>query len=313
MSEPILMKYGAPIYFEVIGRRYQPVNAFDGVASVDPAVRAKARVIVTIGQLGVSAAEMDLLPNLGLISTLGTGYENVDLAAAAARGIKVTHAAGANAPAVAELAIGLLIAVVRKIPTYLAAAKAGDWRGPTLGQPMITGKRMGVFGMGGIGMRVARLGEAFEMRVSYCSRTPKPDLPWPFVPTLRELAEAVDFLIITAPGGPATHHAVNADVLSALGPEGYLVNVGRGEIVDTAVLIAALDEGRIAGAALDVYEDEPEIPLALRAHENVVAAPHIGGFSKDVQIVSANLLVRNFDAFFAGEALVSPVPEMSGA
>jgi len=307
--QTILMKAGFPIYFEVLGRRYAPINAFAGTHTIDPEITRQARVVVTTGMIGVSAAEMDSLPQLGLICTVGTGYENVDLAAARARGIGVTHAAGANAPAVAELAIGLLISVVRKIPPYLDAARAGRWRGDIPPQPMITGKRLGVFGMGGIGQRVARLGEAFGMGIAYCSRTPKPELPWPSFPTLRDLAAEVDCLVIAAPGGPETHHAVDAAVLTALGPGGYLVNVGRGEIVDTAALIEALRSGVIAGAALDVLETEPDIPPELLALPNAVVTPHIGGLSKDVQIISAERLLGNIDAYFAGEPLLSPVPE----
>lgn len=308
MARDVILRVFGPVYEAELRRQHRLTVALDGFDGLDPVVLEAAEVVVTSGTVGLSRAEIDRLPSLRLISTIGTGYENVDIEAARPRGIGVTHAAGANAPAVAEHAFGLLLSAVRAIPAHFDAVKAGKWRGGFKPRPMITGKHLGIFGMGDIGTRIARIGEAFGMTVSYASRTRKPDLPWSFHESLTDLAREVDFLIAVAPGGKATFHAVNAEVLRALGPQGYLVSIGRGTVVDTEALVAALEDGTIAGAGVDVYETEPEVPPALRAAPNVVLTPHIAGVSSDVQIISARLLLRNIKALEEGQPLVSPVP-----
>lgn len=309
MALDVILRVVGPVYQRELDRAHRLTTAFDGFDRVASDVLGRAEAVVTSGTVGVSEQEMDMMPRLRLISTIGTGYENVDIAAASARGIGVTHAAGANAPAVAEHAIGLLLSVVRAIPAHHDVLKAGQWRGDLTPRPMMTGKRLGIFGLGEIGARIGRIAEAFGMTVAYTSRTAKPALPWQFHRRLRDLAAGVDFLIVTAPGGKETFHAVDLDVLQALGPQGYLVSIGRGTVVDTAALIRALYDGIIAGAAVDVYETEPEVPVALREAPNVVLTPHIGGVSSDVQIISARLILRNLAALETGAPLASPVPE----
>ncbi|MBS0517094.1 MAG: 2-hydroxyacid dehydrogenase [Proteobacteria bacterium] len=273
-------------------------------------VRCRARVLVTTGHAGASREEMTTLPALSLICCIGTGYENVDLAAARERGIVVVHGAGTNAGAVADHAFALLLAAMRDIPRFDASARRGAWRGSLGARPIPSGKRLGLIGMGGIGERVARRGAAFDMEISYHTRRPRPDLPWPHFPSALALAEAVDLLVVAAPGGASTHHMVDAAVLKALGPQGFLVNVGRGSIVDTAALVAALREGAIAGAGLDVFEDEPEIPADLRALPNLVMTPHVGAAAPEVQGAAAELLRRNVELFLEGQSVLTPVPEM---
>lgn len=313
MPVDVILRVPGAVYERELNAHHRLTMALEGLDKVSQDVLSRAEVVITSGTVGFSAGEMDRLPNLRLVGTIGTGYENIDLNAARARGIRVTHAAGANAPAVAEHAFGLLLSVVRAIPTYSALAKADLWRGDVTPRPMITGKRLGIFGLGGIGTRIGRIGEAFGMSVAYTSRSRKPQLPWTCHDRLVDLAGAVDFLISVAPGSSATFHVVNAEVLEALGPTGYLVSIGRGSVVDTDALVAALNTGTIAGAAVDVYETEPHVPKALREAPNVVLTPHVAGVSSDVQIISAQRILDNIAALVAGEPLPSLVPEMAGS
>jgi lactate dehydrogenase-like 2-hydroxyacid dehydrogenase len=283
--------------------------ALDDQSTAARAVRARGRILVTTGFVGASRREIEALPNLGLISCLGTGYENVDLDAARERGIAVTHGAGTNAAAVADHALALLLALMRDIPGFDRVARTGAWRGTRGPRPIATGKRLGIVGLGGVGMRIARRAAAFEMEISYHTRRPRPDVGWTYAGSILELARRVDCLILAAPGGPQTFHAVDADVLSALGANGFLVNVGRGSIVDTQALIRALAAGELAGAALDVFEDEPAIPEALRALQNVIVTPHVAAFAPEVQILGARLLRENIENFLSGLPTKTPVPE----
>lgn len=313
MKQDVILRVFGPVYERELAANHRLTMALDGLDNLPPEALARAQVVITSGTVGFSAAEMGRLPQLRMVGTIGTGYENVDIEAARARGILVTHAAGANSPAVAEHAFGLLLSVVRAIPAYFDLARAGQWRGKMPPRPMITGKRLGIFGLGDIGTRIGHIGEAFGMSVAYSSRTPKPQYSWTYHEHLVDLARAVDFLIAVAPGGKATFHAVNAGVLDALGPKGYLVSIGRGTVVDTEALVAALNAGGIAGAGVDVFEAEPGIPESLRNAPNVVLTPHVGGVSSDVQIISARLILGNIAALAAGKPLLSPVPEMAPA
>ncbi|WP_128254123.1 NAD(P)-dependent oxidoreductase [Falsirhodobacter deserti] len=311
MSCDIIFRVEGPIYAEALSGPYRVHDAWNGLDTLPVAVRAGARVVVTNGTTGLTADEMAMLPSLGLICTVGTGYEAVDVGAARQRGMAVTHAAGVNAVAVAEHTIGMILALTRRICLFDAAVRADRWRGDVGTSSLMSGRRLGIFGMGGIGQRVGRLAEAFGMPVSYCSRTRK-DLPdWTFHGSLVLLAQAVDVLVIAAPGGPSTYHAVNDAVLDALGQQGIIVNVGRGSIIETDVLVAALEAGRIAGAALDVLEEEPEVPEQLRAMPNVVLSPHVAGLAAEVQHQSAAMMMRNIEAFLTNTPLVTPVPEMA--
>ncbi|QUS36336.1 2-hydroxyacid dehydrogenase [Falsirhodobacter algicola] len=310
MTCDIIFRVEGPIFQAALSAHFTTHDGWNGLEGLSDEVRAKARVVVTNGTVGLTEAEMAMLPALSLVCAVGTGYEGVDVAAARARGIAVTHAAGINAQAVAEHALGMILASVRRICRFDASVRAGTWRGDVGTTRLVSGQRLGVFGMGGIGQRTAPMAEALGMRVAYCSRSPK-DLPWDFHPDILSLAQHSDVLLLAAPGGPATHHAVTDAVLDALGPEGYVVNVGRGSLIHTPVLIAALEAGRIAGAALDVFEEEPNVPDALRAHPAVVLSPHVAGLASDVQHQSAALILRNIEAHLGGAPLHSPVPELA--
>jgi len=305
----VLFKLDRPIFADLVGRRHPIRYEPDPAAALTDDERAAVRVILTTGLVGLTAEEMAAFPALGLVCTLGTGYEGVDTAEAVRRGILVTHAAGANVASVAEHAFGLLLAINRHIPAYDRALRRGVWRDGVHERPGLGGRRLGIFGMGGVGRSVAPLARAFGMEVHYASRSRRPDLPFPYHGSLTDLAQAVDDLVICAPGGPETFHAVDAAVLAALGPGGFVVNVGRGSLIDTEALVAALRDGTIAGAALDVFETEPEVPEALRSLGNVVMTPHVAGMAVPALDAAAERLIGNIDAFFAGTPLVSPVPE----
>lgn len=310
MPQHVAINIRTEAYHRLLGAHYTLHDCTAGYAHLTDEERAATRVLVTAGFKGATGAEMDELPNLGLICCVGTGYEGIDVQAAIARGIRVSHGAGVNAGAVADHTMALLLAAVRAIPHQDRLTRSGAWNYTETPRPLVSRKTMGIFGMGGIGQALARRAAAFDMPVLYHSRTPKAELPYGYVASLKELAERSDYLVACVPGGPATQHAVNAEVLRALGPRGYLVNVGRGSAVDTDALIAALQSGEIAGAGLDVFESEPEVPAALTALENVVLTPHMAGNAPEVQEMAADLIRDNIAAFGAGQPLVSPVPEM---
>jgi lactate dehydrogenase-like 2-hydroxyacid dehydrogenase len=274
-----------------------------------PEGAAATRALLTIGGMRTDAALMDALPALGLIVCFGTGYEGVDRAAAAARGIVVTNAGDANAGAVAEFALGLILATARRIVAADRFVRSGRWQGhaierlPTL--PGLAGRRLGIYGLGAIGSRIAQRAAAFEMEIAYHNRSPRSDVAYAYVPSLLELADWADILVVSARAGPANRHAVDAGVLAALGAEGHVVNVSRGLAIDEDALCDALERGVIAGAALDVYEREPEVSERLRALDNVVLTPHVAANAVSAMDAQRRILLANVDAWFGGAPLVN--------
>ncbi|WP_343718821.1 2-hydroxyacid dehydrogenase [Achromobacter dolens] len=266
------------------------------------------RVVLTRGATGFYAEEMAALPRLELICSLGVGFENIDLAAARARGVRVTHGPGANATSVADHAMALLLGAARHLPQADAWVRQGHWNG-FMG-PQVSGKRLGIVGLGTIGQEIAKRGaHGFGMTVGYYNRRPRPESGYTYYDSALALAEASDFLVVATPGGADTRHLVNADVLEALGPQGYLVNIARGSVVDTEALIAALAGRRIAGAGLDVVEDEPVVPPALLKLDNVVLTPHSAGRSPEAVSATVALFLENATAHFAGKPVLTPVPQ----
>lgn len=267
---------------------------------------ADIRIVLTRGATGLRADEIAVLPKLEMICSLGVGYENIDLAAAAARGIVVTNGPGANAVSVADHAMALLLGAARQLPQADAWVRQGHWSG-FMG-PQVTGKRLGILGLGTIGLEIAKRGaNGFGMQVGYYSRRARPESGYNYFDNPRELAEASDFLVVATPGGAGTRHLVNAEVLEALGPNGYLVNIARGSVVDTNALIDALANGRIAGAGLDVVDGEPTVPAALLALGNVVLTPHSAGRSPEAVDATVTLFLQNATAHFNGQAVLTPV------
>ncbi len=270
------------------------------------------KVVITNGRGGISADEMAMLPKLKIICAISAGYEAVDLAEACKRGIAVTHSPGTNAPAVADQAMMLLLAASRHVRAADRHVHAGGWQDQwRIDTPIVFGKRLGILGLGNIGSAIAhRAARGFDMEVGYHNRKAVAGSPYRYFDSVVALAEWADFLIAATPGGAGTRHLINADVLAALGPKGYVVNVGRGTVVDTAALIAALRAKRIAGAGLDVLEGEPSLPPQLPEllqFDNVVITPHCAGRAPESQTAATVLLLANLDAHFSGKPLVTPV------
>ena len=265
------------------------------------------RALITAGGTPLPAAAMDALPKLAAIVCYGTGYDGVDLAAAAQRGIAVGHSPAANASAVADLAVTLMLAVTRRLLPADDYVRSGSWSAAKPSslmspQPGNPGRRVGVYGMGEIGRKIASRAAAFETEVGYFSRS-RHDVPFGYFASLAALAEWCSVLMIAVRAGADTHHAVDAAILQKLGKEGFVVNISRGSVIDEAALVTALADKTIAGAGLDVYEQEPHAPDALTAFPNVVLTPHIGGHTVESHVAMQNCVIANLEAFFAGKPL----------
>ena len=270
---------------------------------------AEIDAVVTTGMIGLDADEIAALPNVRIIHAFAVGYEQVDVAAALARGITVTNGAGNNAFCVAEHALGLMICITRRLLDGNIQARQGQWHVADP-RPTMFGKRLGILGLGSIGTELAARVAPFEMEIGYHNRRQR-DVPHRYFETLLEMARWADYLFVSCPGGKATYHAVDADVLTALGPEGYVINVSRGSVVDTAALVAALRDGRIAGAALDVVEGEPDVPAWVFDAPNLLLSPHIAGQSPATSVRKFEIMRDNIEACLAGRPVSTPVPEFA--
>ena len=250
------------------------------------------------------------LPNLKVISSFGVGYDNIDAATAANRGILVAHTPDVLNDEVADTAIMLWLAVSKELLPAERWARSGVWE--TKGNYPLArttrDRKVGILGLGRIGQTIAKMTEMFGAEVHYHSRSRK-GVPYQYSDSLADMARAVDVLFVITPGGEGTRHLVNAEVLDALGPEGILINVSRGSVVDEAALVEALREGRLGAAGLDVFEDEPRIPDALKAMESVVLLPHIGSATVETRQAMGDLVCDNLDAWLAEGKVVTPVPE----
>ena len=304
----------SPLYTAQLGAAFR---FHDRLHETDPAafaqVASQIRAVAASGDSKVSAELMARLPALELISVMGVGYDGVDVAAARARGVMVTHTPNVLNDDVADLAIGLMLCAARQLPAADRYVRAGQWlNGPMPLARKMSGARLGLVGMGRIGQAIAHRALAFGMSIAYHTRSPKPGVPYAYQADLLSLARESDFLVLITPGGAGTRHLVNAAVLQALGPKGILVNVARGSVVDEAALIEALEGGVIGGAALDVFEDEPQVPERLKALPHVVLVPHIGSATGQTRQAMADLAFGNLREHFAGRAVLSPVPECAG-
>lgn len=295
--------------YDVIGPLERPFTR--SVAALPRADAERVEALITMGTIDTSGAAIAQLPALRVISCLGSGYEGVDLAAARARGIAVTHSRGANAASVADLAMGLLIASVRRLFSASAYLHDGEWENKgrrRRGGRGLTGRRLGVYGLGAIGEKIARRAAAFEMEVAYHNRRPRTDVPYAYHASLLDLASWADVLMIAVRADAGNRHAVDAGVLKALGTGGHVVNISRGSVIDEQALIAALRDGVIAGAGLDVFEHEPVVPPELRAIPNITLTPHIGGDTEEAHAAMSSMVLANIDAVFAGRPAPTPVP-----
>jgi D-3-phosphoglycerate dehydrogenase len=285
-------------------RLWQAEDRTAFLAQHGPGVRA----IATRGELGASAELIAQLPALEIISCYGVGTDAIALGAARERGIRVTNTPDVLTGDVADLTVGLALALLRRIPAGDAHVRSGAWAQGNMGRvTRLYGKRVGVVGYGRIGQAVARRLGGFETEIGYFSRQPRADSPHRFFPQLPELAQWCDVLIVTLAGGEGTRALVGADTLAALGPEGWLVNVSRGTTMDEAALLDALERRAIAGAALDVFLNEPRIDARFRALDNVLLQPHHGSGTVETRRAMGQLVRDNLAAHFAGRPLITPV------
>jgi lactate dehydrogenase-like 2-hydroxyacid dehydrogenase len=276
----------------------------------DRQVFGRVRALVGGGESKIDGSYMALFPALEMISVCGVGYDGIDVAAAKKRGIMVTHTPEVLNDDVADLALGLLLSVARKIPAADRFTRNADWLdGPFQLTRKLTGAKLGIVGMGRIGQAIAKRAAAFDMVISYTTRNQRADVPYKYVPNVLALAAEVDFMVVITPGGAATKNLINAEVLKALGPQSFLVNVARGSVVDQVALIEALQKKLIAGAGLDVYVDEPNVPAELRKFDNVVLTPHIASATVETRKAMSALALANLEAFMAGQPVLTPVPE----
>jgi len=276
----------------------------------DRQVFGRVRALVGGGESKIDGSYMALFPALEMISVCGVGYDGIDVAAAKKRGIMVTHTPEVLNDDVADLAMGLLLSVARKIPAADRFTRNADWLdGPFQLTRKLTGAKLGIVGMGRIGQAIAKRAAAFDMVISYTTRNQRSDVPYKYVPNVLALAAEVDFMVVITPGGAATKNLINAEVLKALGPQSFLVNVARGSVVDQVALIEALQKKLIAGAGLDVYVDEPNVPAELRKLDNVVLTPHIASATVETRKAMSALALANLEAFMAGQPVLTPVPE----
>jgi lactate dehydrogenase-like 2-hydroxyacid dehydrogenase len=294
---------------EIVGHMDRPE-----VAMIPPGAADKVQAIVSTGSVGLSEALMAALPRLSLFCCYGTGYERVDLAAARKRNIMVTHGADANAPDVAEMAFGVLLASTRRIVRADKMIRRGDWTkripnrfGAIAG---MTGGKLGILGLGAIGLELAKRAKGFDLQIGYCNRNKRSDVDFPYFPNVMELATWCDYLVVCLRSDASNKHIINAEVLKALGPRGHLVNISRGWAVDEAALADALRTNVIEGAALDVFDEEPYEGTELLELDNLVMTPHFGGGTQHAQARMTALVCQNLDNHFAGKPVVSPLPEL---
>jgi hydroxypyruvate reductase len=271
-------------------------------------IRDKVRAIAT-ASFPIPAELMDELPKLEIIATQSVGLDHIDLKAAKARGVKVTNTPDVLTDDVADLAIALALAVARRLVVGDRHVRDGLWLKDNLAlaPARFSGTRMGILGLGRIGLGIAKRAESFAMSIAYHGRRAQSGVPYLFYPSLVEMARNVDYLVVACPGGAETRNLVNREVLAALGPKGVVINIARGSVIEEPAMVDLLREGRLGGAGLDVFVDEPKVPETLFALENVVLQPHVGSATHTTRGAMGQLVVDNLKAHFAGKPLLTPV------
>jgi lactate dehydrogenase-like 2-hydroxyacid dehydrogenase len=263
--------------------------------------------VLTNGTNGLLPIEIDAMPKLKLICSLGVGFENVAIEHARRCGIPVCNAAGTNHVAVADHAMAILLAAIRRVTFLNNGVRHGLWRDDIPRPPHVSGRKMGIFGLGAVGTEIAKRARGFDMEIGYNSRSRKDQLGFRWFENINSLAQWCDYLIIAAPASEETYHVVNGEVLNFLGPDGVLVNVARGTLVDTNAVATALKQKRIWAVALDVYEFEPTPPSQLFEFDNAILTPHIAGISPQAIHASVMRFIENTEAFLAGKPLLTQV------
>ena len=292
---------------KALAERYT-VHKLHEIADKDGWLAANGARIRAHAGSGVQKPLMEKLPNLEIIASFGVGYDNIDTATAKAKNIRVTNTPDVLNDAVAEITIGLMISLARRIPQGDQFVRQGKWPGNNFGLfSELTGKTVGILGLGRIGKEIATRAQAMKMRVVYYGRHQQPSVPYIYYNNLEDMARDSDWLVIIAPGGKGTEGIVSRKVLEALGPKGMLVNVARGTLIDEPAMVELLQNGGLGGAALDVFEKEPQVPEALLGLDNVVLSPHQGSATNQTRDAMGALLVANLERHFAGEPLISAV------
>ena len=297
-----------PALERALAERYDVlVLPADGRAFIDEHA-ASVTVVVTSGGQGVGTGLMASLPHLEAVVNFGVGYDTTDIDQARRRGIVVSNTPDVLTDCVADTAVALLLDTLRRFTAADRFVRRGDWA--TARFPLtisVSGKRVGIVGLGRIGRAIARRLDGFGCVISYHNRTPAPGVDYDYVPTLLQLARESDVLVIAAAGGDGTQKLVSAEVIAALGENGFLVNIARGSVVDQDALVAALVDGRLAGAGLDVFDDEPHVPAALLELDTVVLLPHLASGTVETRQAMTDLTLANLDAYLADRTLVTPV------
>ncbi|MBH0237742.1 2-hydroxyacid dehydrogenase [Methylobrevis albus] len=302
-----------PAFDAALTARFDLTRAEGDLEAALAACGGKVRAVVSRGGIPVDAALMDRLPKLEIVAGFGVGYDVIDAVTAAARGIVVTHTPDVVDDEVADLAVALLLAAIRRIPQADAFVRAGHWaKGPMPLSATLRGRRVGLVGMGRIGQAIATRLAGFGVEICYHARHARPGLSPRYFGTLIDLATYCDTLIVVVPGGAETRNLIDAAVLEELGPEGVLVNVARGSVVDEAALVDALERNVILAAGLDVFAAEPEVPAALLARDDVVLLPHIGTSTHHTRAAMGALVLANLESFFERGRTLTPVPESRG-
>jgi len=298
----------------VVERLEKEFTLHDFVNPADPdklldEVGPRIRGILAGGMKGPNANLINRLENLEIIASMSVGFDATDVAAAQARGVIVTHTPEVLTGDVADLAMTFILMAPRRISESERFLRQGKWlQGRMDLGTTVRGKRLGILGLGRIGRAVARRAEVFGLHIAYHDIKPMGDLAYRSYPTLLDLAAASDILLVACEGGQATRGLVDGAVLDALGSEGFLINAARGTIIDQGAMVAALRDGRIAGAALDVFDGEPEVPAELLAMENVILTPHIASSTTETRRAMGDLVYDNLRAHFDGKPVLTPVP-----
>ena len=311
----LVLVYLAPEHRNLLSDRFELLYAPNEGLGVDRSngqeqinLRGKEiEFVLTNGANGLLPIEIDAMPKLKLICSLGVGFENVAIEHARRCGIPVCNAAGTNHVAVADHAMAILLAAIRRVTFLNNGVRHGLWRDDIPRPPHVSGRKMGIFGLGAVGTEIAKRARGFDMEIGYNSRSRKDQLGFRWFENINSLAQWCDYLIIAAPASEETYHVVNGDVLNFLGPDGVLVNVARGTLVDTNAVATALKQKRIWAAALDVYEFEPTPPSQLFEFDNAILTPHIAGISPQAIHASVMRFIENTEAFLAGKPLLTQV------
>ncbi len=302
-----------PIYpptLEALDNAYTTHKLFKAPdrAAMIASIAERITAVASSNSGGIDGATIAKLPKLKVISHFGVGYDTVDVTAAKARGITVTNTPDVLTEEVADLAIALLLATVRRVPQGDRYVREGKWlKGAMALTESLQGRTLGIIGMGRIGQAIARRAEACNMKIAYQGPRRKAELPYAYHADPVALAKATGLLMVACPGGEATRGLVSRAVIDALGPKGFIVNIARGSVIDEPALLEALQQNRIAGAGLDVFADEPHVPEAFFALENVVLQPHVASATHQTRTAMGQLVIDNLAAHFAGKALLTPI------